>query len=106
MLAEVPISDAERILETSVIQGLFAGTKEIPILCGRSVISLEDLSNAAIEWIHQSPVDLTLTLLAREELSKHELITGPIFKAVKRVSTDGWITAGNLLLAKKFYDVR
>jgi hypothetical protein len=58
-----------------IIQELSAGTKETPILCGRSVIFLEDLSNAAIKWIYQSTTDL-------------------------------WISSGNLLLAKKFYDVR
>lgn len=89
-----------------IIQELSAGTKETPILCGRSVISLGELSNAAIKWISQSTTDLIFTLLAREELYKHELIAGPIFEAVKKDPIHEWITPGNLLLAKKFDDVR
>ncbi|CZR69432.1 uncharacterized protein PAC_19332 [Phialocephala subalpina] len=68
-----------------VIQELSAGTKETPILCGRSVIFLEDLSNAAIKWVNQ--YYSTITLLARAEAG-------------------GLIKAGNLILAKKFHDVR
>lgn len=89
-----------------IIQELSAGTKETPILCGRSVISLGDLSNAVTKWIYHLTFDLILTLLAREELSKHELIAGPISEEVKRDSTGRWITSGNLLLVKKFHDVR
>jgi hypothetical protein len=48
---------------------------------------------------------LILTLLARKELSKHEIIAGPIFKAVERYRTHEWITSGNLLLARKLHDV-
>jgi hypothetical protein len=90
-----------------VLQELSAGTKETPILCGRSVVSLEDLLNAAIKWTHQSPMNLIATLLVREELSEHELITGSIFDTAKRAPTEcHYIPSGNLGLAKQFHDVR
>jgi hypothetical protein len=90
-----------------VLQELSAGTKETPIFCGRCVVSLEELFNAAIEWIHSLPMEMTHTLEAREQLSEDELMAGSIFDAVKKVRTDDrWITTGNLNLVRKFQDVR
>ena len=91
-----------------VLQELSAGTNETPILCGRSVVSLEDLFNAAIKWIHRMSIELVFTLLAREKLSDQEIITRSKFDAAVKwaPSECGDITTGNLQLARKFHDVR